>query len=52
MPPLVKAHTTSVSDRRERAAAQLPVQQAVLQAAHDALQQALDRRDNGGETGH
>lgn len=52
MQPLLKAHTSSVTDRRERAATTQPVPQAVLQAAHEALQQALDRRDNGGETGH
>jgi hypothetical protein len=37
-------HTMSSTERRARAAATQAVQQAV--------QEAMDRRDNGGETGH
>ncbi|HEU4911778.1 MAG TPA: hypothetical protein VFV76_07785 [Actinomycetes bacterium] len=37
-------HTTSPTERRARADAISAVQQAV--------QEAMDRRDNGGETGH
>lgn len=38
------SHTTSTSERRASADATHAVQQAV--------QEAMDRRDNGGETGH
>ncbi len=37
-------HTTSASQQQDRAQATAAVQQAV--------QEAMDRRDNGGETGH
>jgi hypothetical protein len=37
-------HTTTASERRDRAQAVAAVQQAVPDA--------MDRRDNGGETGH
>jgi hypothetical protein len=37
-------HTMSTTERRARADATHAVQQAV--------QEAMDRRDNGGETGH
>lgn len=37
-------HTTTSTERRDRAQAIAAVQQAV--------QEAMDRRDNGGETGH
>ncbi|HTE73665.1 MAG TPA: hypothetical protein VK640_10765 [Actinomycetes bacterium] len=37
-------HSTSATERRDRADATAAVQQAV--------QEAMDRRDNGGETGH
>ncbi|MGH8894832.1 MAG: hypothetical protein ACRDWY_16250 [Actinomycetes bacterium] len=38
------AHTMTASERRARAAA--------VQAVQQAVQEAMDRRDNGGETGH
>jgi hypothetical protein len=38
------AHTSTASQRQDRAQATAAVQQAV--------QEAMDRRDNGGETGH
>jgi hypothetical protein len=38
------AHPRSTTERRERAAA--------TQAVQQAIQEAMDRRDNGGETGH
>jgi hypothetical protein len=37
-------HTSTASQRQDRAQATAAVQQAV--------QEAMDRRDNGGETGH
>jgi len=37
-------HTPSPADRRATAAA--------AAAVREAVQQAMDRRDNGGETGH
>ena len=38
------AHTSTASQRQDSAQATAAVQQAV--------QEAMDRRDNGGETGH
>lgn len=43
-PHTMTPHTVTPAERRDRQAATAAVQQAV--------QAALDRRDNGGETGH
>jgi len=49
MQPSTKSQTAIPTPRRE---GQGGAPDAVRKAAHEALQQALDRRDNGGETGH
>ena len=40
-------HTTSPTERRARADAT-----SATSAVQQAVQEAMDRRDNGGETGH